>query len=859
MKLKSLYTLATVILLTTATALAAGSTRTGAAKAARAGTPQRIAAAAADIPTQWESIGEGILTEKFTPYLEGKQKAITYKVSVEKSVDKKGWYRIVNPFENNPEVDDWFRSTLITDETRYILIDASDPSQVNIIESPLGIVDDSDDTEYSLVSSSIYDDYPDDAGKLINNVITFPNESSIVLTGGWEDLYIEPTDAFRLELPEVKEDPVIPDVPDDKLTVTIKINEPDFITGIEVYGDEQPLDFVNGELTFKVDEGDELFIDVTKDGYKINSILINGEKSSVMGLMIDEVTEDLLIEIDVERYRDDIPATITIDDPENVTVSQNGTNLTISAGENSITFSNRNENSDKLAIAAKPGCNIISVEQNGATVEAFTGTYEITLKADDVITIKTEKIVVKDPVVTISTKDVDFFEFIQLGNQEVDLDDFENGEITLENVKGKTLRFQCNTEDYNVISFTINGERKSLNSDGTFEITVDDDLTIEFNVVAYKTFNATIKIDDPANAIVTQNGTPLTLKTGENPISFTDKDPASANLTIKKTKFDLNITLNGDDNPVNYDFVNEYFTVKLKNEGDIVEISAEKRPTANVTLKVNNPDFIVDIFAGADEIELDFNEDGEMNFEVDLGAKLTLTGDTDKFKLNALSVDGKQVNNAGPLFSFNISKDTEIEFTVEAYKDVESTIIVDNADAVKVSRGTSFGNALKLEIGDNTFTFNNKNADNGKVTIAPQTGFKIVAVTLNDEVVEAQTGGSYTVVLAEGDTLKIETAVITYDVTIKVSADGYIKSIKNGETAVEPTFEEGAMTLEVAYGSTLAIEGDNENFKFKSLTVDDKASEAEGPEFSFKVTSAMTIEFDVEAYRDVSATINVDA
>lgn len=872
MKLKSLFTLATVILLTAATALGAAATRTGAAKAAKSKAPQRIAAAAAAIPTDWVDMGEGEFTEDILTD-QGGYDPPTYKVTVQKSVDIPGWYKIVNPFANNPEVSSLpARIKVLNDKDYEILIDATNPEAVVIPQSEIGI-----QIQYKptyLYSMTQFPDAEDEfwldsdeveamVGTFKDNVITFSVEESLVL----ESQLPEQTNlsgSFRLVLPEEQgggEEPIIPDEPDDKLTVTIIINDPDFIKGIELYGEEVDLDFNDGVLSFKADEGDDLFIDVNDKDFKINSIIINGENSNKYGLMIDELEENTTIEIDVERYRDDLTATVNVDTPENVKITQGtGSIVSLEAGDNTITFSNKEEKSGKLTISAQTGCNILTVEQNGSAVTpSASGEYSITLSENDIISITTQKLVVKDPVVTITTTDIDFFEAIAVGYDEIDLDDFEDGKYSLDTKQGDVMRFLCYTDDYKVISVLVNGERKSLAADGSLEITVEGDMTIDFNVVAYKTFNATIKIDDPANAVVKQNGATLTLKAGENPITFTDKDPASAKLTIAKTQGDITITLNGDEDAVNYDFVNEYFTVTLKNEGDVVEITKDALPTANVTLKVNDPEYIIDVFADATQIDLDFDTDGVMSFEAEIGARLTISGDKDNFMLESVLVNGEKVNKAGPMFAFNINEDTEIEFVVVRYHDVEATISVDNAAAVKVTQGTSFGTAIALEDGDNTFTFSNKDANNGKITIAPQTGYHIEKVTLNDEEVEAQTGGTYTLVLAENDVLKIETAINTHDVTVKVNDAAYIKSIKVGEDAVELAFEEGAMTFEVATGSKLDIEGDNDNFKLNAVKVNDTDNDAAGPDFSFTISAATTIEFDVEAYRDVTATIDVDA
>lgn len=776
MKLKSLYTLATVILLTAATALAAGSTRNGTAKAARANAPNRIAAAA-DIPSQWEDIGEGTFTEDILTD-EGNYEPPTYKVTIYKSTDMPGWYKIVNPFANNPEISNTSgKLKLLNDKDYEILIDATDPDAVQIPESEIGVqVQFKHVTLYSMTQYPDAEDVfwldPDEiepmVGKFADNIITFEVEESLVLEGLFEPIQVNSNGAFRLELP--KEDPVIPDDPKD------------------------------------------------------------------------------------------IAATINIDTPENVKiVDGNGTVLNITSETYEYTFSQKDENLSKLTISAQEGFNITSITHNGTDVPpSANGEYNVILSDNDNLTIKTEKLVVKDPVVTITTTNTDFFKEINLGSEEIKADDFEDNKYSVESVNGTKLRFVCNTEVYKVISITVNGKRTIL-SDGSLELTVDGDMAIDFNVVAYQTFNATIKIDDPANAVVKQNGVTLTLKAGDNPITFNDKDVASANLTIAKTKYDLNITINGDDKPVDYDFANECFTVELKNEGDIVEISAEKLPTANVTLKVNYPEFITHILAGTTIIPLEYNSEGEIIFDPFVGDELYIYGDTENFKLKEVLVNDKPVTKTGSTYKFDVinTDDMIIEFVVEPYVDVNATINVDTPDNVIITREDT-DKPLELTAGDNTISFSNKNADSGPITIVPQAGFKIVSVTLNDEDVTAE-NGAYTVVLAEGDVVKIETAVITYDVTIKVGDEGYVKTIKVDDTAVEPAFTEGAMTLEVAHGATLVVEGDNDNFKFKSLTVNDTKDDAQGPEFSFTVTAGMSIEFDVEAYRDVIAKINVDA
>lgn len=165
-------------------------------------------AVSADAPAEWIDLGEGKLTDDIISLYENYD-APTYPVLIQKDAEGKGWYRIVNPFENNPELDGWSGCELV-EGNHYIVIDATDPDNVHIPMCELGVEAYGD--ALSLVSISLYPD-PDElyydpdeaaamAGKLAGNVITFECEEALVLVSEFGAECTNVNGMFRVELPE---------------------------------------------------------------------------------------------------------------------------------------------------------------------------------------------------------------------------------------------------------------------------------------------------------------------------------------------------------------------------------------------------------------------------------------------------------------------------------------------------------------------------------------------------------------------------------------------------------------------------------------------------------------------------------
>lgn len=189
--------------------------------------------AAADVPAEWIDLGEGKLTDDIISLYENYD-APTYPVKIQKDAQGKGWYRISNPFENNPELDAWSGCELIHGD-HYIVIDATDPDNVHIPMCELGVEAYGD--PLSLVSISLYPDPsdlyydPDEAaamaGRLDGNIITFECEESLVLVSEFGAECTNISGMFKVVLPDGGD---TPDPGSDPEPLTPPFNET-FATG----------------------------------------------------------------------------------------------------------------------------------------------------------------------------------------------------------------------------------------------------------------------------------------------------------------------------------------------------------------------------------------------------------------------------------------------------------------------------------------------------------------------------------------------------------------------------------------------------------------------------------------------------
>lgn len=233
--------------------------------------------------------------------------------------------------------------------------------------------------------------------------------------------------------------------------------------------------------------------------------------------------KDIIIHIGTSSAQDvrTDACTVSIDDPSRAIVSIKGTPVTLQAGDNTVKFDPVTENELTIEPVGKP---LYRVSKGN---EVFTTDYRYTVPvADgDVVNIQSAFPDVDCRVTFTLTGNgaADFIKAVDVdGRPEFgwNSDDFS--------VKcGTDLLIYGNLNEFEVLSFTVNGQQAVFTDRTPLFITENTDIAIE--VRKYALFSMTINIDNPGNLHVYRghvgNNDELTLNPGENTIEVTRNTP----------------------------------------------------------------------------------------------------------------------------------------------------------------------------------------------------------------------------------------------------------------------------------------------------------------------------------------------
>lgn len=129
---------------------------------------------------QWQSLGLAQMTEDLVNCFYASSGNYygpnTYDVEVQENIATPGYYRIVNPFDENPNDDVYNYNYHSLDHRHYIFIHAENPEAVTISESPIG------ENFYNEGDIIVY---PYGTGTMENGVITMPAGSINVRMGNY--------------------------------------------------------------------------------------------------------------------------------------------------------------------------------------------------------------------------------------------------------------------------------------------------------------------------------------------------------------------------------------------------------------------------------------------------------------------------------------------------------------------------------------------------------------------------------------------------------------------------------------------------------------------------------------------------
>ncbi|MCM1108620.1 MAG: hypothetical protein NC388_06135 [Clostridium sp.] len=197
--------------------------------------------------------------------------------------------------------------------------------------------------------------------------------------------------------------------------------------------------------------------------------------------------------------------------------------------------------------------------------------------------------------------------------------------------------------------------------------------------------------------------------------------------------------------------------------GDEIEIFANF-PDIDVPVKFTYVDeeakgFITGVMVNNEAVE-NYNEEG---FTVKAGSQLTISGNTQDYKLNALTVNGSVVSFYGS-YQMAITAETEINVDARKYGNVTATLNVDYPENIIVYRGYSYNNdVISLVAGENKIELLETNA---MISIKPMAGCFITSVTDNNGTqYSADYNGGYNLTVTEGLEVTIISGAIERNLT----------------------------------------------------------------------------------------------
>ena len=201
----------------------------------------------------------------------------------------------------------------------------------------------------------------------------------------------------------------------------------------------------------------------------------------------------------------------------------------------------------------------------------------------------------------------------------------------------------------------------------------------------------------------------------------------------------------------------------------------------------------------ADNEVTNFNDP---DFQVHLGDRVQLYGNTADYKFNSMVINGKTENYFYSPYSFVVTKETEILIDATKYTMLPYVVNVDNASAVKVVSGDYYqNNVVELVNGANNLEISSANP---RLTITPADGYVIESVKVDGAVINTSYEGSkqYNVTIdGENTVVDITTSAIVRDQVLVIYAEDlapfYYSYFQNSERAYL-TVEQGYNVINYA-------------------------------------------------------------
>ena len=369
-----------------------------------------------------------------------------------------------------------------------------------------------------------------------------------------------------------------------------------------------------------------------------------------------------------------------------------------------------------------------------------------------------------------------------------------------------------NVDDASRINVFLNGYQDVVNGDNVFEVKDGDYLSIttqnnaglvsvmngdkEVKLNSYSSFNlklteseyagaklmiktatldemrtasCTVTVDDPSKVTLrlSRTFTTVQLKSGENEVKFIPGTESTFTISPQSQETPLyKVTHNSVAAEADWGS----YTLKNVANGDVIDIQANY-PDIDCAVKFNvnaeGVGFIKSVTVNGNEVT-NYLDD---NFTVKCGSTISITRNSEDYKLESFKVNGEDKTSDFYEDSYNIfvTDATTLDITAEKYATFKATVDIDDVSHATVYKGYSYyDDAFDMKNGKNEIEVSEKQP---LISLVAKDGYYFTSVNDGTTEYTDQSTSEINVDVTDGMVLKVVTAAIVRDKKALVYVD----------------------------------------------------------------------------------------
>ncbi len=284
-----------------------------------------------------------------------------------------------------------------------------------------------------------------------------------------------------------------------------------------------------------------------------------------------------------------------------------------------------------------------------------------------------------------------------------------------------------------------------------------------------RTASCKVNVDDPSKVTLrlSRTFTTVQLKSGENEVKFIPGTEST--FTISPQSYDTPL-YKVTRNSVAAEAEWGSYTLKNVAEGDVIDIQANY-PDIDCAVKFNvnaeGVGFIKSVTVNGNEVT-NYLDD---NFTVKCGSTISITRNSEDYKLESFKVNGEDKTSDFYEDSYNIfvTDATTLDITAKKYATFKATVDIDDVSHATVYNGYSYyGNAFDLKNGKNEIEVSEKQT---LISLVAKDGYYFTSVNDGTKEYTDKSVNDIELDVVDGMVLKVVTAAVVRDKKALVYVD----------------------------------------------------------------------------------------